>query len=227
MDVLAFKIYGKFWHFRKFYTTTSPLSFSIPPFTVIRWAIAGILWKEKDSYNEEFSKIKLWVKLNFNASNKKMFWLNLTNTKDNWHIQVKQETLLNPCYTIYVWSKNFREYEKLKVFLEKWEFVYTPYLGIAQFIANITYLWEEKNIEKLNLENVEIDSIVPIEKLNNWENLIIQENQFIEFEKIPYSMDNERNMKKLQEFAFDIAWWKLKLKKFDGYDFKWEKIYLV
>ncbi len=227
MNILAFKISGKFWHFRKFYTTTSPLSFSFPPFTVIRWIIAGVLWKEKDIYNEDFSKIKLWVEINFDTSNKKMFGLNFTNTKDNWHIQVKQETLINPSYTIYVWSENFQEYEKLKQLLEKNEFVYTPYLWLAMFIANIKYLWEEKNIEKVSLENVEVDSIVPVEEIKNGDNLILTENQFIEFEKVPYSMDNERNLTKLQEFAFDTNGWKIRLKSFSWYDFHWEKIYLI
>lgn len=227
MDILSFRIYWKFWHFRKFYTTTSPLTFSIPPFTVIRWLIGAILWKEKDSYNEEFANIKLWIKLNFDASNKKMFGINLTNTKDSWHIQVKQETLINPDYTIYVWSENFQEYEKLKKMLGKGEFVYTPYLGIAQFIANINYIWEEKNIEKINLENIEVDSVVPVEELDKWNNLFIKENQFMEFEKVPYSMDNERNLKKLQEFAFDLNGWKLKLKQFNWYSFGGENIYLI
>jgi len=156
-----------------------------------------------------------------------MFGLNLTNTKDNWHIQVKQETLINPSYTIYVWSENFQEYEKLKQLLEKNEFVYTPYLWLAMFIANIKYLWEEKNIEKVSLENIEVDSIIPVEEIKNGDNLILTENQFIEFEKIPYSMDNERNLQKLQGFAFDTNVWKIKLKSFSWYDFKWEKIYLV
>ena len=227
MKVLAFQIYGKFAHFRRFYTTTSPLTFSIPPFTVIRWIIAAILWKEKDSYNEEFSKILLWVEINFDTSNKKMFGLNLTNTKTWWgYIQVKQETLINPKYTIYVADTHFQEYQKLKNLLEKGYFEYTPYLGIAQFLANINYLWEFE-AKKENLSNTEIDSIIPIEKTNNWENIELVENQFFEIEKVPYSMDNNRNMLELKEFVFDVNGGKMKLKNFDGYLIEGKKVYLV
>jgi len=227
MKILVFKIWWKFAHFRRFYTTTSPLTFSIIPFTTLRWILAGILWKEKDSYNEQFARIKLWQSLCFDASKKKMFGLNLINTKTwGWYIQVKQEILINPCYTIYVSDENFDEYEKLKNYLEKWYREYTPYLGIAQFIANIEYLGEFVG-EKVNLENVEVDSIVPIEKLSDGKNLIIKDWQFFEIEKVPFTMDNERNLTSLREFAFDINGWKLKLKEFDWHKVGNKLVYLV
>lgn len=232
MKVLAFKIYGKFWHFRKFYTTTSPLTFSIIPFTTLRWIIAAILWKPKDTYNEEFAKIKLSQKLGFDATNKRMFWINLWQTKDsefkkwNTHIQVKQEVLLNPCYTIYVSEENFKEYNVLKKYLENSHWEYTPYLGIAQFLANITYIGEFE-AEKVNLENIEVDSIIPIEKVENGKNLIVEDWQFFEIEKVPFVMDNKRNLKSLKEFVFNVKWKKLKVKKFDGYKIGKQFIYLV
>jgi len=230
MKILAFKLKWKFWHFRRFYTTTSPLTFSFPPFTVIRGLIWAILWKEKDSYNEEFAKIKLGVEI-VNPVEKTMIWLNLTNTKTwSWYTQVRQETLLNPEYIIYVWDENFNEYEKLKQNLEKKESVYTPYLGLAMFIADIYYIWEEEWILQ-EVENVNIDSIVPIEYTNNGKNIKIKENQNLEFEKVPYFMDNERNLKKLQEFVFDTAWTKnngrVKLKKVKIFNNFNKKIILI
>jgi len=227
MKVLKFKISGKFWHFRKFYTTTSPLTFSIMPFTVIRGLIAWILGKEKNIYNEEFSVIKIAQEVNFDTTKKKMFWLNLTNTKTwEWHIQVKMETLINPCYTIYVADENFKEYEKLKEYLEKNYFEYTPYLWIATFIWKITYLGEFV-AEKITENNVSVDSIIPVKYAENWKNLQLDENVFFEIEKVPFAMWIDRSLKKLEEFVFDAKWGKLSLNKFNWYKV-WESlIYII
>lgn len=227
MNILAFKICWKFAHFRKFYTTTSPLSFQIPPWTVIKWVIWAILWLDKDLYNEKFNSIKLWLKLSSNVSDKKMFWMNYSDTKRwYWNIQVKMETILNPQYIIYVWDEWFNDYDKLKSYLENGFWEYTPYLGISEFLANVHYLGEKENLELCEWENVSIDSVVPQECFWKWENIEIQEWEMFEFEKVPYQMDNERNLLSLKEFLYNPKWLPIKLKKSKYYKFDEECIIL-
>jgi CRISPR-associated protein Cas5h len=56
MKVLVFDVWGEFGHFRKHYTTTSPLTYSIPPRTAIAGMIAAIEGFGKDEYLQYFSK---------------------------------------------------------------------------------------------------------------------------------------------------------------------------
>lgn len=232
MNILAFNIKGQFWHFRKFYTTTSPLSFQIPPFTVVKWIIAGILWLEKDIYNEDFNKIKLWLEINSNVSEKKMFGLNLRQTKDSdykrWitNIRVKQETLIKPNYTIYIAEQDFDYYEQLKNKLENNSWIYTPYLGISEFIADVKYIWEMENINLLEWTDVSIDSIIPQEYFDRWKNIQIKEWEQFEFEKVPFAMDNNRNLLSLKEFLFNPQGESITLKDVKYYKFKNKNIIL-
>lgn len=53
--VLCFSIRGKFAHFRKFYTNSSSLSYSIPPRTVVMGIIASVLKMPRDQYYDELS----------------------------------------------------------------------------------------------------------------------------------------------------------------------------
>ncbi len=53
--ILSFKLFGKFAHFRKFYTNASSLSYLIPPRTVITGMLASILTYPRDEYYEDFS----------------------------------------------------------------------------------------------------------------------------------------------------------------------------
>lgn len=230
MNILAFKIEWKFAHFRKFYTTTSPLTFQIPPYTVLRWILAAILWLEKDTYNEEFQSIKIWVKINSDVTNKHMFGLNYTDTRSpisfGDYIQVKQETIVNPSYTIFVWSDDFSNYNELKNLLYTNSWVYTPYLGIAWCLANIEYLWEILDANLIEWKEVEIDSIIPHEFIDWGKNMQINQWEQFEFEKVPYQMDNNRNLKALKEFLFNPKGWKLKMKSINYYQFNDYKILL-
>lgn len=226
MKILWFRVFWKFAHFRKFYTTTSPLTFLIPPYTAIKWIIACILWLEKDTYNERFSDLKIWVKIDSNLLNKNMFGINYLNTKTwEWHIQVKMETIINPSYIIFIWNEWFTEYDKFKNYLEKNIWEYTPYLWITEFIANINFIWEI-DVDKVYWETVVIDSIISNDYFNDWENIILEENLDIEFENIPYNMDNNRKILGLKEFLYNPKWNSIKLKKVDYYKFNNNNILL-
>ncbi|MBC7076121.1 MAG: CRISPR-associated protein Cas5, partial [Syntrophomonadaceae bacterium] len=55
MKVLIFDIKGRFAHFRKIYTNSSSLSYTLPPRTTVMGMIAAILGRERDTYYEEFN----------------------------------------------------------------------------------------------------------------------------------------------------------------------------
>ena len=55
-SVLVFDVWGEYGHFRKYYTTTSPLTFAMPPRTALSGLIAGIIGLDKTEYLKYFSK---------------------------------------------------------------------------------------------------------------------------------------------------------------------------
>lgn len=55
MRVLSFHIKGKMAHFRRYYSNSSALSYTVPPRTTVVGIIAGLLGFERDSYYEQFS----------------------------------------------------------------------------------------------------------------------------------------------------------------------------
>lgn len=61
MKMIIFDLYGRFAHFRKFYTNSSSLSYSVPPRTTIEGIIAALLGYERDSYYDLLDVDKLNV----------------------------------------------------------------------------------------------------------------------------------------------------------------------
>lgn len=55
MRIISFNLKGKMAHFRRFYSNSSALTYSIPPRTTISGIITGLLGWERDSYYEPFS----------------------------------------------------------------------------------------------------------------------------------------------------------------------------
>jgi len=55
MKVLVFDLFGDFAHFRKYYTTTSPLTFSFPPPPTIAGILGAIYGASKEEYLDIFS----------------------------------------------------------------------------------------------------------------------------------------------------------------------------
>jgi len=54
-QIIAFRLSGKFAHFRKFYTNASSLTYLLPPRTAVTGLIASILERPRDSYYDDFS----------------------------------------------------------------------------------------------------------------------------------------------------------------------------
>lgn len=225
MKVIWFKINSRFANFRKYYTTTSSMSYIIPPLTTIKWLIAAILWKERDTYYEEYKNLKLTLKLVYNIK-KKYISINYYNKPENikkWdiHTQIILELLINPTYIIFVFDDWFKDFDKLKYNLENKEYYYTPYLGIAPFIANIEYLGVSE-VEEKNSDEVYIDSIIPYSfvdniKLEEWKNYF--------FEEVPVDFNSDRTLYSKMTYIFNSNWDPILLKNIKYYSVILDKTY--
>ncbi len=145
MDVVVFDLWGRFGHFKKPYTTASPLTYSIPTPTALYGLLGAILGYEKDEYLHHINAKTTSFAIALKAPVKKMrLSFNYIDTKNSksFHLirnrtQIKTEILVNPSFRIYVASTLN---EELRVRLLKKESIYTPSLGVANFLANFAYV---------------------------------------------------------------------------------------
>lgn len=82
MEILSFKIKGKFAHFRKYFANNTAFSFSIPPRTTLMGMTAAVMGWEKDSYYERLSSDHIHYSIRVLSPLKKNFQrLNLLSIK--------------------------------------------------------------------------------------------------------------------------------------------------
>ncbi|MFW5437303.1 CRISPR-associated protein Cas5 [Paenibacillus apiarius] len=72
MKVLSLRIRGKMAHFRRYYSNSSALTYSVPPRTTIVGMLAGLLGYERDSYYELFNLEQCQIAIANAAPIKKM-----------------------------------------------------------------------------------------------------------------------------------------------------------
>ncbi len=204
--ILVFDIWGEYAHFRKYYTTTSPLTFSIPPRTVVSGIIGGILGFEKDEYLNYFSKDQAYIGVRILKSIKKVrIAENLIDTKIapmmsriKTRTQIRFEFLKDVKYRIYFYHENSELMEKLKYLLNEHKTFYTPYLGLTEHIANFDFVGGFK-IRKIEPQELKIDSVIPeklIEKMN------FEDGEYFS-ETIPLEMDSERVVTEYGKMIFE------------------------
>lgn len=167
---LVFEVRGEWAHFRKIYTTSSPLSYSIPPRTAIAGMLGAIVGLDKKNYYDSFTKDKARIAIRIITPVKKFrLGINLINTKTaKWfaqikdRTQVKQELVKQPCYRIYFTHADRGLYDSVKEFLSLGRCFYTPCLGLSEYIAHLEYLGEYAMVNKTGSEKTVIHSVLPI-----------------------------------------------------------------
>jgi len=94
MRVISFKIWSDFAHFRKHYTTSSPLTHSIPPPSALRGFVGAIMGFSRENFPEILSPEKSKFGVRVLLPIKKIrLGLNYMDTKDGSWIQMDINTL--------------------------------------------------------------------------------------------------------------------------------------
>lgn len=213
MKILCFDVWGSYAHFRKFYTTSSPLSFSIPPRTAIS-GLLGAMLGFAEEYIEIFSPDKSMIGVEVvNPIKKVRMGKNIINTKGNYWIpvrkgrheprtQVRREFIKDPKYRIYVHHEDSELMNRLQKMLSEHKSVFTPYLGISECIASFEY----GGIVEANLEKVErlpIRTIIPSEFLVSDEPIEFEAGKQYRKERMPIYMNRERVVQKYDDVLFE------------------------
>lgn len=154
-QVLIFDVESEYGHFRKFNTTTSPLTYSIPTRPAIAGLIGAILGIEREVSAENFregvtpvaelftkEKASFAVQI-INPIKKVNIGFNLLDTEKTvssffnvkQRTQIEFELLKNPKFRIYI---SLTDSELFNTLVEKVQLnraYFTPYLGLSQFTA--------------------------------------------------------------------------------------------
>lgn len=209
MRVIAFEIWGDYAHFRKHYTTSSPLTHSIPPPSALRGLVGAMMGLSRKKYPELLSPdlSKLGVRL-LSPVKKMRIPMNYIDTKDGaWltkppkgrlHTQVRVEFLKDPHFEIFFSHKYSDFMDKFVHRLKEHQSVYTPYLGITECIGNFKFHWDSEVDEYKGIS--EVVSVFRVESLKEFK---LKGAMNILKERIPIFINSERIREKGDEIIFN------------------------
>ena len=229
--LLIFDLKGSLAHFRKFYTSSSSLSYSFPPRTTLIGIVAAVLGKERDSYYEELDCSACKTGLSIRSPIRKiMQTVNYIRTKEEDGFTKTQGViksfirkqinkyptpieLVAPskpndkiAYRVYFYHSNGETMDGVCSMLQNNKSYYPVFLGISEFIANIEFVADvpSKNIIKHKTEDTaDIITVCNSEYVTEFEFEQSGESlQYIE-EKMPLEFASGRVIKRTASFIHE------------------------
>ena len=224
-EVVIFDISSEYGHFRKYNTTTSPLTYSIPTRTAIAGIIGAILGMERElsdgvypdgttPVQEFFSKANTDIAVQIiNPVKKENVAINLINTKkscynltESGRTQIKFEMLKNPKYRIFFAINNNEQLLKeLTERIIKKHYHFSPYLGLAQFTATIDFVDIKKTFFTQNLENIYIDisTVINLSKIKSENPVEFDYSAMYSANNMPIEMNRNREVQEYSEILIE------------------------
>ncbi len=197
-EILIFDISSEYGHFRKYNTTTSPLTYSIPTRTAIAGilgAIGGVEREVADGvypdgvipvqelFSKENADIAVQIIKPVKKENAAMNLLNIEKKSDFYLIekrknhhprtQINFELLRDIKYRIFfAMDSNKAMFNELTERIKNKRHHFSPYLGLAQFTALVEYIDKKEAVLRENKKNeiVEIITAVNLSFLEEEEN---------------------------------------------------------
>ncbi|MBM7582843.1 CRISPR-associated protein Cas5h [Caldicoprobacter guelmensis] len=213
MKVLVFDVFGDFGHFKKFYTTSSPLTFSFPPPPTVKGMLGAIIGADKSEYLNVFSSNNCKIAIRILLPVKKIrMGMNHINTKGNYWIPVKKknheartqirtEFLKNPAYRIYVYHNDRSIFDKLSEYVMMHKTVYTLSMGLSELLADFKYVgvWEA---EEHHMGECEIVSVIPMNVVREY-GIRFEEGKRYFKEKMAVDMKQDRIVERYEDVLFE------------------------
>ncbi|SDN71955.1 CRISPR-associated protein, Cas5h family [Desulfonauticus submarinus] len=216
MKIVVFDIWGDLGHFRVPYTTSSPLTFPIPPKTALYGIVGAVLGYDKKNYLEKFQNRKWKFAIGIkNKISTIRIAENVINTKvvkmfarmprgKSCRTQINFEFLKNPYFRIYVTSLDNNELNKLKILLKEHKTQYTISLGISECLANFRFVGSFEAEKKQLDEFIEINSIIPLKYLkNSYQINFLKENRKYLRIHMPMEMKSNRELIESEDFILE------------------------
>lgn len=213
MQVLVFEVFGDYGHFRKFFTTSSPLSFAFPPPTSVYGMLGAIIGIQKEENPKVFSYENCKVAVGLcNSVQKVRMGINHINTKGkNWvpieknkhkpRTQVRFEFVKSPHYRIYVWHSDEKVFDELCENLKKHKTVYTLCLGISELLADFRFCGIYEASEKQASDDfIEVRTILPVERVTKIK--LDTDLKYLK-DRVPVFMTENREVKIYKDVIFE------------------------
>ncbi|MDY0319766.1 MAG: type I-B CRISPR-associated protein Cas5b [Candidatus Cloacimonadaceae bacterium] len=207
--VLCFELFGDHAQFRKFFTNMSPLSFSIPPRTVVSGVIGAIVGIDKAENPETFSKDKSFIALRImNPIRKVRIAHNYLKTTSPTHLfdfpahkPTNVEFLKSVRYRIYFSCEDRELYARLKSLLHSHKSVYTVCLGISGCLANFDYMGEHSLTPVPPDQRLTMSTITPMSAVKE---LLLDLPLKLQKVVLPITMTNSREVTSYGEVLFEM-----------------------
>ncbi len=155
--LIVFELSGEYGHFRKFNTTTSPLTYPIPTRTALAGLLGAVLGVERETapgrfpahvvpVQELFGSVRCGLAVQLLSPTKKVsIGFNLLDTgnsffeiKKSGRTQIEFELLKNPAFRVFVQHHDTSLFDALADRLTSRAHHFSPYLGLSQFTATLT-----------------------------------------------------------------------------------------
>jgi CRISPR-associated protein Cas5h len=178
MRMVVFDIYGYMAHFRRFYSSVTPLTYHFPPRNTVMGILACILGFDKDSYYETFSRDKCRIAVALRTPVRRMMLP--TNYLDTDQITLQRlrgvgnrvptrmEYLLAVppleyvSYRIFVTHEDQSLLDRLAGRLADRRFAYPISLGPAHCLAEANLVYTgEANVVESNGDEYSVSTVIP------------------------------------------------------------------
>jgi len=223
--ILIFDISSEYGHFRKYNTTTSPLTYSIPTRTAIAGILGAILGMEREITDGVFPEGTIPVQEFFSKANsdiavqiinpvkKENVAVNLINTKTSFYdltkagrTQIEFELLKDSKYRIFLSLKeNDLVFNDLTQRIKTKNHHFSPYLGLAQFTATIDFvdITQAKLIENVERKYIGIITAVNLSKLKDEQPIEFDYSAMYSANNMPLEMNRNREVQEYSEVLIE------------------------
>jgi len=223
-EILIFDISSEYGHFRKYNTTTSPLTYSIPTRTAIAGVLGAILGMERETsggvypdgvipVQEFFSKQGSDIAVQIiNPIKKENVAINLINTKKSFYdlskagrTQIEFELLKDLRFRIFLSLNNVDVFNELAERIKAKNHHFSPYLGLAQFTASIDFIDKTKtNLhENSDKEFIDIISAVNLSKIKDKNPIDFDNSAMYSANNMPIEMNKNREVQEYSEVLIE------------------------
>jgi CRISPR-associated protein Cas5h len=225
--VLCFKLKGDLGHFKPYYTTSSPTTYSLIPPMAIFGVIGAILGFERKNDEYYFKLVKAGTRVGagiINPVKKRVFGINLINTKDNYWVPTKKnptgvrtpiryEYVVKPEYLVFVTMSELSLLDSLAEMVKKHLSCYSVCLGLSELLADFEYVFYS-DVETIvdSKSYLPICSAVPMALLKEKDAIALEPGVFYNKERYVKVFDNMRIPADYVDVVFPANGKKAKLK---------------
>jgi CRISPR-associated protein Cas5h len=222
--LIIFDLIGAQAMFRKFYTNSSSLSYLFPPRTTLAGLIAGLMGYEKDTYADDLGLERCSIALSIRVpvrqvmqtvnyvltQSKGTVWSKNTAGFDGSEggIQTPIEFIYPTLphtqlrYRVYITHQEPKWLATLEKLLKTESWVYPPYLGMSECLANVEYLATVANWELAEaVDTVHLSTVVPTRLLDGPPELV-EGAQFIK-ERTPLELGSDRRLCAIGDILYE------------------------